>query len=35
MSAVELRHLGELDKALSVDQHGIEPIPDGDQDSTA
>jgi NCS1 nucleoside transporter family len=25
---------GELDKALSVDQHGIEPIPDGDRDST-
>jgi len=35
MSAVELRDLGELDKALSVDQHGIEPIPDGDRDSTA
>jgi nucleobase:cation symporter-1, NCS1 family len=27
--------VGELDKALSVDQHGIEPIPDGDRDSTA
>jgi len=27
--------MGRLDKALSVDQHGIEPIPDGDRDSTA
>ena len=35
MSATELRDVGELDKALSVDQHGIEPIPDGDRDSTA
>ena len=34
-SSVELRDVGELDKALSVDQHGIEPIPDGDRDSTA
>jgi len=25
----------EFDKALSVDQHGIEPIPDADRDSTA
>jgi purine-cytosine permease-like protein len=30
-----LRNVGELDKALSVDQHGIEPIPNGDRDSTA
>ena len=35
MSATELRDVGELVKALSVDQHGIEPIPDGDRDSTA
>ncbi len=27
--------VGELDRALSVDQHGIEPIPDADRDSTA
>ena len=35
MSATQLRDVGELDKAVSVDQHGIEPIPDGDRDSTA
>jgi NCS1 family nucleobase:cation symporter-1 len=35
MAATALRDVGELDKALSVDQHGIEPIPDGDRDSTA
>jgi NCS1 family nucleobase:cation symporter-1 len=35
VSATELRDVAELDKALSVDQHGIEPIPDGDRDSTA
>lgn len=35
MSGTDLRHAGELDKALSVDQHGIEPIPDADRDSTA
>ena len=35
MSATDLRGVGELGKALSVDQHGIEPIPDGDRDSTA
>ncbi len=35
MSATALRDVGELDKALSVDQHGIEPIPDRDRDSTA
>src|SRR4029078_11948507 len=35
MSATALRDVGELDKALSVDQHGIEPIPLGDRDSTA
>ena len=35
MSATELRDVGELEKALSVDQHGIEPIPDEDRDSTA
>jgi NCS1 nucleoside transporter family len=27
--------IAELDKALSVDQHGIDPIPDADRDSTA
>jgi purine-cytosine permease-like protein len=31
MSATELRGVGELTRALSVDQHGIEPIPDGDR----
>jgi nucleobase:cation symporter-1, NCS1 family len=31
----ELTGVGELDRALSVDQHGIEPIPDGGRDSTA
>jgi purine-cytosine permease-like protein len=35
VAATELRDVGELDKALSVDQHGIEPIPDADRDSTA
>jgi NCS1 family nucleobase:cation symporter-1 len=35
MSATERRDVGELEKALSVDQHGIEPIPDEDRDSTA
>ncbi|HEX6392090.1 MAG TPA: cytosine permease [Acidimicrobiales bacterium] len=35
MSATELGDVGELVRALSVDQHGIEPIPDGDRDSTA
>ena len=35
MSATQLRDVGELDKAISVDQHGIEPIPDRDRDSTA
>jgi hypothetical protein len=35
VSATQLRDVGELDKAVSVDQHGIEPIPDGDRDSTA
>ena len=34
-TATELRGVGELDRALSVDQHGIEPIPDGGRDSTA
>jgi NCS1 family nucleobase:cation symporter-1 len=34
MSTSELAELGELEKALSVDQHGIEPIPQGDRDST-
>ena len=37
---MQSRHLhrgasAEFDKALSVDQHGIEPIPDADRDSTA
>jgi nucleobase:cation symporter-1, NCS1 family len=35
MSATAVREVGELTKALAVDQHGIEPIPDGDRDSTA
>jgi len=35
VSATDLRGVGELGKALSVDPHGIEPIPDGDRDSTA
>ena len=35
MSAAGLAEVGELDRALSVDRHGIEPIPDGDRDSTA
>jgi nucleobase:cation symporter-1, NCS1 family len=35
MSNTALRNAGELGKALSVDQHGIEPIPDRDRDSTA
>lgn len=35
MSVTEQRGAGELARALSVDQHGIEPIPDGDRDSTA
>ena len=35
MSATQPRDVGELDKAVSVDQHGIEPIPDRDRDSTA
>jgi NCS1 nucleoside transporter family len=35
VSATGLREIGELDKAVSIDQHGIEPIPDGDRDSTA
>ena len=35
MSATQLRDVGELEKATSVDQHGIEPIPERDRDSTA
>jgi nucleobase:cation symporter-1, NCS1 family len=35
MSTGQLAELGEFEKALSVDQHGIEPIPDGDRDSTS
>jgi len=35
VSATDLRGVGEFGKALSVDQHGIEPIPDRDRDSTA
>jgi NCS1 family nucleobase:cation symporter-1 len=35
MSTSRLTELGELEKALSVDQHGIEPIPRGDRDSTS
>ena len=30
-----MRDVRELDKALSIDRHGIEPIPDSDRDSTA
>jgi NCS1 family nucleobase:cation symporter-1 len=35
VSATQLRDVGELEKAVAVDQHGIEPIPGGDRDSTA
>jgi nucleobase:cation symporter-1, NCS1 family len=35
VSATEQRDVGEFVKALSVDQHGIEQIPDRDRDSTA
>jgi NCS1 family nucleobase:cation symporter-1 len=35
MSTSGLAELGELEKALSVDQHGIEPIPESDRDSTS
>ncbi len=35
MSTPQRLHVGEFGKALSVDQHGIEPIPDEDRDSTA
>jgi NCS1 nucleoside transporter family len=35
VSATALRDAGELDRALTVDRHGIEPIPDADRDSTA
>jgi nucleobase:cation symporter-1, NCS1 family len=35
MPATQPLEVGELDKALSLDQHGIEPIPDRDRDSTA
>jgi nucleobase:cation symporter-1, NCS1 family len=35
MAATQSRGVGELEKALAIDQHGIEPIPDGDRDSTA
>lgn len=35
MSATALRDVRELDKAPVVDQHGIEPVPDRDRDSTA
>ncbi len=35
MPATQLRDVGELEKAVAIDQHGIEPIPDGDRDSTA
>jgi Permease for cytosine/purines, uracil, thiamine, allantoin len=34
-SEIEPRDARELEKAISLDQHGIEPIPDADQDSTA
>jgi NCS1 family nucleobase:cation symporter-1 len=35
VAATELRDVRELGAAVSVDQHGIEPIPDRDRDSTA
>ena len=35
MSTSSVAELGELEKALSVDQHGIEPIPESDRDSTS
>src|SRR6476646_6707672 len=35
ISAAGPKDIGEFDRALSVDQHGIEPIPDADRDSTA
>jgi NCS1 family nucleobase:cation symporter-1 len=35
VSTSQLRDVGEFEKALSVDQHGIEPITDGDRDSTS
>jgi NCS1 nucleoside transporter family len=35
LTATSLIDAGELDKALSVDQHGIEPLGDADRDSTA
>jgi purine-cytosine permease-like protein len=35
VAVTQLSEAGELDKALSVDQHGIEPIPEADRDSTA
>jgi nucleobase:cation symporter-1, NCS1 family len=35
VSATQATDVGGLDKAISVDQHGIGPIPDRDRDSTA
>src|ERR1700744_2080499 len=35
MSTSGVAERNELEKALSVDQHGIEPIPEGDRDSTS
>jgi purine-cytosine permease-like protein len=35
VAATALRDGGEFDKALAVDQHGIQPIPGEDRDSTA
>ncbi|HXD63427.1 MAG TPA: cytosine permease [Solirubrobacteraceae bacterium] len=35
MSTSGVAERGELEKALSVDQHGIEPIPERDRDSTS
>jgi hypothetical protein len=35
MSTSGLAERGEFEKALSVDQHGIEPIPESDRDSTS
>jgi nucleobase:cation symporter-1, NCS1 family len=35
VSATSLRDAGKLDRSPAVDQHGIEPIPDRERDSTA
>src|SRR6476469_2276427 len=35
MSTTGVRGVGDLDKAMAIEQHSIEPIPDGDRDSPA